>query len=166
MDGILLDLGVSSRQLDNPERGFSFREDGPLDMRMDTRSGLSAAELVNEWSEEELIRIFREYGEESRAARVAREIVKSRLVKRIETTFELSEVVGRAIPKTSAKNPATKVFQAIRIAVNGELSALETILEKSVSALELGDLWRASRSSHQLWPDRRRDSRPLGKAHA
>lgn len=138
VDGILLDLGVSSRQLDNPERGFSFREDGPLDMRMDTRSGLSAAELVNEWSEEELIRIFREYGEESRAARVAREIVKSRLVKRIETTFELSEVVGRAIPKTSAKNPATKVFQAIRIAVNGELSALETILEKSVSALELG----------------------------
>ncbi len=130
MDGILLDLGVSSRQLDNPERGFSFREDGPLDMRMDTRSGLSAAELVNEWSEEELIRIFREYGEESRAARVAREIVKSRLVKRIETTFELSEVVGRAIPKTSAKNPATKVFQALRIAVNDELGCLERALEQ------------------------------------
>jgi 16S rRNA (cytosine1402-N4)-methyltransferase len=138
VNGILLDLGVSSRQLDNPERGFSFREDGPLDMRMDTRSGLSAAQLVNEWSEAELIRIFREYGEESRAARVAREIVKARALKPISTTFELSEVVGRAIPKTSAKNPATKVFQAIRIAVNGELSALEDILEKSVSVLEAG----------------------------
>lgn len=135
VDGILLDLGVSSRQLDNPVRGFSFRENGPLDMRMDDRAVLSAKELVNEWSEEELIRIFREYGEERRAARVAREIVKSRALKPIETTFELSEVVGRAIPKISAKNPATKVFQAIRIAVNAELEALETALEKAITLL-------------------------------
>lgn len=135
VDGILLDLGVSSRQLDNPARGFSFREDGPLDMRMDDRAELSAKELVNQWDEEELIRIFREYGEERRAARVAREIVKARALKPIETTFELSEVVGRAIPKTSAKNPATKVFQAIRIAVNAELESLETALEKTVSLL-------------------------------
>jgi 16S rRNA (cytosine1402-N4)-methyltransferase len=135
VDGILLDLGVSSRQLDNPGRGFSFRENGPLDMRMDVRAVLSAKELVNEWAEEELIRIFREYGEERRAARVAREIVKARGIKPIGTTFELSEVVGRAIPKTSAKNPATKVFQAIRIAVNGELEALETALEKAVNLL-------------------------------
>lgn len=135
VDGILLDLGVSSRQLDNPERGFSFREDGPLDMRMDDRAGLTAAELVNTWEEKELIRIFREYGEEPRAARVAREIVKSREVKSIQTTFELSEIVGRVIPKVSAKNPATKVFQAIRIAVNAELEVLEVALEKAVSLL-------------------------------
>jgi len=135
VDGILLDLGVSSRQLDNPARGFSFRENGPLDMRMDDRAVLSAKELVNEFAEEDLIRIFREYGEERRAARVAREIVKARAIKPIETTFELSEVVGRAIPKTSAKNPATKVFQAIRIAVNAELEALETALEKAITLL-------------------------------
>ena len=135
VDGILLDLGVSSRQLDNPARGFSFRENGPLDMRMDDRAALSAKELVNEWAEDELIRILREYGEERRAARVAREIVKARAIKPIETTFELSEVVGRAIPKTSAKNPATKVFQAIRIAVNAELEVLEVALEKAVELL-------------------------------
>lgn len=135
VDGILLDLGVSSRQLDNPARGFSFREDGPLDMRMDDRAALSAKELINEWGEEELIRIFREYGEERRAARVAREIVKARAIQPIETTFALSEVVARAIPRTSAKNPATKVFQAIRIAVNAELEALETALEKAVALL-------------------------------
>ncbi len=135
VDGILLDLGVSSRQLDNPARGFSFREDGPLDMRMDDRAELSAADLVNQWEEEALIRIFREYGEERRAARVAREIVKARSLKPIATTFELSEIVARAIPKTSAKNPATKVFQAIRIAVNGELDALEAAMEKSVGLL-------------------------------
>ncbi len=135
VDGILLDLGVSSRQLDNPGRGFSFREDGPLDMRMDDRSGLTAAEVVNTWEEGELIRIFREYGEEPRAARVAREIVRARGVGPIGTTFELSEIVGRVIPKVSAKNPATKVFQAIRIAVNRELEALEEALEKAVSLL-------------------------------
>lgn len=138
VDGILIDLGVSSRQLDNPERGFSFREEGDLDMRMDTRSGLTAKELVNEWSEEELARIFFEYGEERRARRVAKEIVKARSVRSIDTTLQLSEIVGRVIPKTSGKNPATKVFQAIRIAVNRELEVLEAVLEKSIAALASG----------------------------
>lgn len=138
VDGILLDLGVSSRQLDNPVRGFSFREDARLDMRMDTRSAFTARDLVNEWSEEELARIFRDYGEERRARRVAREVVRSREKKPIETTFELSDVVGRVVPKTSGKNPATRVFQAVRIAVNRELEVLEEVLEKSVAALAPG----------------------------
>ncbi len=135
VDGILLDLGVSSRQLDDPARGFSFREDGPLDMRMDNRSEFTARDLVNTWDEEALIRIFRDYGEERHAARVAREIAKARAVRPIETTFELAELVARVVPKTSGKHPATRVFQAIRIAVNGELEALETALEKSVALL-------------------------------
>lgn len=138
VDGMLLDLGVSSRQLDNAERGFSFREDAQLDMRMDTRSDFSAKELLNEWSEEELARIIFEYGEERRSRRVAREIVKAREKKAIETTFELVEIVGRVIPKTSAKNPATRVFQAVRIAVNRELDVLEQALEKSVGVLAPG----------------------------
>ncbi len=138
VDGILLDLGVSSRQLDDPTRGFSFREDGPLDMRMDVRTSFSARDLVNTWGEEEMIRIFREYGEERHAARVAREIMKARTVKEISTTLGLAELVARVIPKTSGKHPATRVFQAIRIAVNGELEALETALEKSVDLLAPG----------------------------
>lgn len=138
VDGILLDLGVSSRQLDDPARGFSFREDGPLDMRMDHRASFTARDLVNEWDEEELIRIFREYGEERHAARVAREIVKVRAAKPVETTLELAGVVARVVPKTSGKHPATRVFQSIRIAVNGELEALETALEKSVGLLAPG----------------------------
>jgi 16S rRNA (cytosine1402-N4)-methyltransferase len=135
VDGILLDLGVSSRQLDDPARGFSFREDGPLDMRMDVRASFSARDLVNTWGEEELIRIFREYGEERHAARVAREIVKVRATNEITTTLGLADLVARVVPKTSGKHPATRVFQAIRIAVNGELEALETALEKSVQLL-------------------------------
>lgn len=135
VDGILLDLGVSSRQLDDPTRGFSFREDGPLDMRMDVRASFSARDLVNTWGEEELIRIFREYGEERHAARVAREIVKVRSVSQITTTLGLADLVARVVPKTSGKHPATRVFQSIRIAVNGELEALETALEKSVEVL-------------------------------
>lgn len=138
VDGILLDLGVSSRQLDDPSRGFSFREDGPLDMRMDHRAAFTAADLVNGWDEEELIRIFREYGEERHAARVAREIVRARAVKSITTTLELADLVARVVPKTSGKHPATRVFQAIRIAVNAELEALETALEKSVDLLAPG----------------------------
>lgn len=138
VDGILLDLGVSSRQLDDPDRGFSFREDGPLDMRMDRRVDFSAKELVNEWEEAAMIRIFREYGEERHAARVAREIVKARSLKPIETTLELANVVARVVPKTSGKHPATRVFQAIRMAVNGELDALEIALEKSVDLLAPG----------------------------
>jgi 16S rRNA (cytosine1402-N4)-methyltransferase len=138
VDGILLDLGVSSRQIDDPLRGFSFREDGPLDMRMDHRSSFTARDLVNGWEEEELTRIFREYGEERHAARVARAIVKARAVAPIDTTLGLAEIVARVVPKTSGKHPATRVFQAIRIAVNGELEALETVLEKSVGLLAPG----------------------------
>lgn len=138
VDGVLLDLGVSSRQLDNPARGFSFREEGPLDMRMDDRVDFTASDLVNDWSEEELARIFRDYGEERYAARVAREIVKARALAPITTTAALVEVVSRVVPKISAKNPATRVFQAIRIAVNGELEALETALEKVPDLLAPG----------------------------
>ncbi len=138
VDGILLDLGVSSRQLDDFSRGFSFREEGPLDMRMDHRSAFTARDLVNGWAEEELIRIFREYGEERHAARIAREIVKVRSTKAIDTTLELADLVARVAPKTSGKHPATRVFQAIRIAVNGELEALETALEKSADLLAPG----------------------------
>jgi len=138
VDGVLLDLGVSSRQFDDAERGFSFREDGPLDMRMDDRADLSAREVINEWPEAELIRIFREYGEEKRAVRAAREIVRARAEAPIETTAGLAAVVAKAIPKTSGKHPATRVFQAVRIAVNRELEVLETALEKSVGMLSVG----------------------------
>ncbi|MEM1441507.1 MAG: 16S rRNA (cytosine(1402)-N(4))-methyltransferase RsmH [Verrucomicrobiota bacterium] len=138
VDGIIMDLGVSSRQLDDISRGFSFRGEAELDMRMDDRSDFSAKELVNEWDEEELIRIFREYGEERRAVKVAKEIVKARKVSPIQTTSDLVEVVCRAIPKTGPKNPATKVFQAIRIAVNRELDVLEQALEKSLRMLSPG----------------------------
>lgn len=138
VDGVLLDLGVSSRQLDDPERGFSFREDGPLDMRMDDRAEFSAEDVVNDWSVEDLIRIFREYGEESRAVRAAKAIAEARAEKRITTTLGLAEAVERAIPKTGRRHPATKVFQAIRIAVNRELDVLEAALAKAVDALAPG----------------------------
>lgn len=138
VDGVLLDLGVSSRQLDDVSRGFSFRGNAALDMRMDDRSGFSAKELVNEWPEEELVRIFREYGEERRALRAAKAIVAARKEKVIATTADLVEVVGRAIPKTGPKHPATKIFQAIRIAVNCELEVLEEALEKSLQVLAPG----------------------------
>jgi 16S rRNA (cytosine1402-N4)-methyltransferase len=138
VDGILLDVGVSSRQLDDASRGFSFREEGKLDMRMDDRVEFSAAELVNEWPEDELVRIFREYGEENRARRIASEIVSARGKAPIETTLQLAEVVERAKPRTSGRHPATKVFQALRIAVNREIECLETALEKSVSFLAPG----------------------------
>lgn len=138
VDAVVLDLGVSSRQLDDGTRGFSFREDAPLDMRMDNRSDLSAAVVVNEWSEDELIRIFREFGEERRARRVAAEIVKARAVSPIRTTGELAALVEKAVPRVSGKHPATRVFQAIRIAVNRELEVLEIALEKAVSVLSPG----------------------------
>jgi len=138
VDGILLDVGVSSRQLDDPDRGFSFRSEGPLDMRMDLRQALSARVIVNEWEEAELCRIFREYGEEQRAARAARFIAEARRVRPLETTLELAEVVARAIPKTGPKHPATKVFQAIRIAVNDELGSLARGLEGAVESLAPG----------------------------
>jgi 16S rRNA (cytosine1402-N4)-methyltransferase len=121
-DGILLDLGVSSYQLDTPERGFSYHNDAPLDMRM-SKSGLSARDVVNDYSEEELIRILREYGEERFAFRIAEGIVTAREEKPIETTGELAEIVANAYPARfrKDKNPSRKTFQAIRMEVNGEL---------------------------------------------
>ncbi|MEC5126344.1 16S rRNA (cytosine(1402)-N(4))-methyltransferase RsmH [Verrucomicrobiales bacterium BCK34] len=138
VDGILLDLGVSSKQLDNPERGFSFRFDGPLDMRMDDRAEFSARDLVNDWSVDEMTRIFREYGEERHAFRAAKAIEKAREKGAINRTSELVDIVSAVIPKVSKKNPATRVFQAIRIAVNRELEVLENTLEKSVNHLAPG----------------------------
>jgi 16S rRNA (cytosine1402-N4)-methyltransferase len=126
VDGVTLDLGVSSMQLDEAERGFSFRASGPLDMRME-RSGPSAADLVNETDEAELADIIWRYGEERRSRRVARAIVEARRLKRIETTGELAEIVRRAVGPQGRdeSDPATRTFQALRIAVNDELGELE-----------------------------------------
>lgn len=126
VDGVTLDLGVSSMQLDEVDRGFSFRSSGPLDMRME-RSGLSAADLVNEADEAELADIIWRYGEERRNRRVARAIVEARRHKRIETTGELAEIVRRAVGPQGRdeSDPATRTFQALRIAVNNELGELE-----------------------------------------
>ncbi len=139
VDGVALDLGVSSMQFDRAERGFSFRGNGPLDMRMEKR-GPSAADLVNEADEADLADIFWRYGEERRSRRVARALVEARKVKRIETTGELAEIVRRAVG-ASAKDesdPATRVFQALRIAVNDELGELERGLGAAESILAPG----------------------------
>jgi 16S rRNA (cytosine1402-N4)-methyltransferase len=128
-DGILFDLGVSSPQLDDPSRGFSFMQDGPLDMRMSKGAGLTAADVVNGASEAELIRIFREFGEERFAPRIARAIVADRATKPFERTLELAEMISRvARTRERHKHPATRVFQALRIHVNGELDELEAAL--------------------------------------
>ena len=129
LDGALLDLGVSSHQLDTAERGFSFLRDGPLDMRMDRGLGVTAADLVNTACKEELEKIFREYGEEPRAALVAAWIVREREKKPFQTTGELVESVCRVLRHTGKRHPATRVFQALRIAVNDELGALRRGLE-------------------------------------
>jgi 16S rRNA (cytosine1402-N4)-methyltransferase len=135
-DGILFDLGVSSPQLDDPSRGFSFMQDGPLDMRMSKGSGLSAADVVNGASEAELIRIFREFGEERFAPRIARAIVADRESKPFERTLELAEMISRvARTRERHKHPATRVFQALRIFVNGELDELETALRAAFERL-------------------------------
>src|SRR6185503_6443930 len=121
-DGVAFDLGVSSFQFDQAERGFSFSHDGPLDMRMDSSRGETAAELVNTWPEAELAGILKNFGEEKRAKSVARAIVASRPIAR---TSELAEIVRRAVPKSGHIHPATRTFQALRIAVNHELDELE-----------------------------------------
>ena len=126
-DGILLDLGVSSYQLDAAERGFSYKADAPLDMRMDRSAPLSARDVVNEWSEKELTRIFYEYGEEKFSARIAQRIVEARRTAPIESTVALAELIKSAIPakyRNEPQHPARRCFQAIRIAVNGELDGL------------------------------------------
>lgn len=128
LDGILLDLGVSSHQLDAPERGFSFMRDGPLDMRMDPDAPICAADLINGWPEEELARIFYEYADEKASRRVAKAIVTRRAVQPFATTADLAAVIGTVIPRRGPASPATRVFQALRIAVNDEVGALEAAL--------------------------------------
>jgi 16S rRNA (cytosine1402-N4)-methyltransferase len=139
VDGFLVDLGVSSPQLDRPERGFSFRNDGPLDMRMDPTGGETAAELLRRVDEVELGRIIRDYGEERHAGRVARAIVESRRMGPLETTGQLAALVARALPRHEhTKNPATRTFQALRIAVNQELEELERFLDIAADCLRPG----------------------------
>ncbi len=137
-DGLLLDLGVSSRQLDAPERGFSFQKDGPLDMRMGPSVELTAATVVNEWPENELVRILREYGEEPQARRIVSVIVERRHERPFETTLELAGCIEERIGRRGRTHPATRTFQAIRIAVNDELGSLERALERSVDLLKPG----------------------------
>ncbi len=136
--GALFDLGVSSMQLDRPERGFSFRADGPLDMRMDPTRPVTAARLVNTLPEAELADIIFNYGEERWSRRVAREIVRAREQRPLTTTAELARIVARAVPRTPGLNihPATRTFQALRIAVNGELEVLGAALEACARRLE------------------------------
>ncbi len=139
VDGILLDLGVSSPQLDNPERGFSFMHDGPLDMRMDATQDLDAAWFVNHADVSEMARIFKLYGEERFALRIARAIVSAREAAPIETTAQLANIVKDANPKWEKhKHPATRVFQAIRIHINQELSDLTAVLTPCLTALAVG----------------------------
>jgi 16S rRNA (cytosine1402-N4)-methyltransferase len=135
-DGMLFDLGVSSPQLDDATRGFSFTQDGPLDMRMSKGSGVSAADVVNGAPLDELIRIFREYGEERHSLRIARAIVKDRESQPFERTLQLAEMIARvARSQERHKHPATRVFQALRIHVNRELAELETGLDAALARL-------------------------------
>ena len=138
LDGILLDLGVSSPQLDDPERGFSFREDGPLDMRMDPTQGVSAAEWLATAQEREISRVIWEFGEERFARRIARNIVKARDMERLERTSQLAALVESTIGNRERKHPATRCFQAIRIHINNELGDLASGLEASIRQLRPG----------------------------
>jgi 16S rRNA (cytosine1402-N4)-methyltransferase len=154
VDGILLDLGLSSDQLAWSHRGFSFNADGPLDMRFDPEAGMTAAVVVNTWSEEDLARLFFEYGEERHARRVARRIVADRRVEPIATTGRLAAIVRKSIPgKWGPIDPATRVFQALRIAVNAELEHLDSALAHLADWLRPGG--RAAIISFQSLEDRR-----------
>jgi 16S rRNA (cytosine1402-N4)-methyltransferase len=140
-DGILMDLGVSSYQLDTPERGFSYHEDAPLDMRMDTSSNFSAYDVVNGYSRDDLIRIIREYGEERYASRIAERIVREREKSPIAGTAKLAEIIKSAVPSANrweGTHPARRTFQAVRIEVNGELEGLEKALRNAESLLNSG----------------------------
>ena len=142
VNGILLDLGVSLTQLDTPERGLSFRLEGPLDMRLDPTQALTAADLVNTLDERELTKIFRDYGEERWAARIAKNIVRERRRHPLETTTDLVRIIERSIPaavrRKSRIHPATRIFQALRIAVNNELENLQRALTVGVERLAPG----------------------------
>ena len=139
VDGILFDLGVSSVQLDEAERGFSFHKDAKLDMRMNQEQDLSAYEVVNTYSFKDLVRILTKYGEEKYASSIARNIIKYREKKNIETTMELSEIVNSSVPMKvrREKNPSRKTFQAIRIEVNNELEVLSSALEQAIDLLDI-----------------------------
>jgi len=141
IDGFILDLGVSSYQLDTGERGFSFQQDAPLDMRMDTQNGETAADLLNSWSEQELERIIKEYGEERWAKRIAAFIAKARQEAPITRTLQLVDIIKGAIPRAKWEeriHPATRTFQALRIAVNSELESLEQGLRAAIDRLKTG----------------------------
>ena len=141
VSGIVLDLGVSSYQLDEPERGFTYREDVPLDMRMDRRNPKTAKNIVNEYSEMDLFRIIRDYGEDKFAKNIAKHIVAAREKKEIETTGELIEIIKAAIPakvRATGGHPAKKTFQAIRIELNEELEVLQNSLDEMIDLLEDG----------------------------
>jgi len=137
-DGIFLDLGVSSMMLDEPARGFSFRFDAELDMRMDKRSDISARDIVNGYSEKQLEEIFRLFGEERKSKRAAKQIIEKRRRKKINTTFDLVEVLEPVLGKRRKIHPATRIFQALRICVNDELGALKEGLEKGINRLNDG----------------------------
>lgn len=138
VDGILLDLGVSSPQLDESERGFSFRAEGPLDMRMDRSGGVTAADVVRESSENELTDIFRKFGEEPNARRIAKAIVRFRAASPIETTLQLADLVEKTVGRHGAHHPATRVFQALRMYVNDEFGELERALKEGLGLLKTG----------------------------
>ena len=141
LDGLLLDLGVSSHQLDTARRGFSYMSDGDLDMRMDCNAGFSAKELVNTYSKEALERVFFEYGEEKYSRSIASLIIEKRKEKPIETTFELVDIIKSAMPKKALcekQHPAKRVFQAIRIEVNDELNQVKTLLENVIDYIKPG----------------------------
>ena len=135
IDGILMDIGVSSKQLDNPERGFSYKYDAKLDMRMNKNDKLSAYEVVNDFTEKEISDILYKYGEEPRGRKIAKRIVEKRQEKKIETTLELADLVIKVIGKSMKKHPAKRTFQAIRMYVNRELEVLEEALDKAVEHL-------------------------------
>jgi len=139
VSGILLDLGVSSPQLDDPLRGFSFRQEGPLDMRMDPQRGMSAAEWINQAEESEIAKVLRDYGEENFSRRIARSIVAQRKANPITTTTQLSKLIANAVPfHEPNKHPATRSFQAIRIFINEELDVLESCLAQCLPVLKVG----------------------------
>ena len=141
VDGILLDLGVSSHQLDEASRGFSYQNNAPLDMRMDRSSELSAYKIVNDYSEQDIYRIIRDFGEEKWASRIAKFIVEARSIQPIETTFDLVDIIKRAVPSAARRDgphPAKRTFQAIRIAVNHELDILNDTIEDCITLLKSG----------------------------
>ena len=140
VDGILFDIGVSSMQLDEDYRGFSYHNDARLDMRMDTDSDFSAYELVNNYDYNNLVRVLRDYGEEKYASSIAKNIIKAREIKNIETTLELVEIIKKSMPMKALRDghPARKTFQAIRIEVNHELDVLSTALEQAIDLIKVG----------------------------